>query len=419
MSNRIFLSLLLILALAAPAAALNEWTVMLYWVSDDDESTALIKSHIASLKSLLSKASAPNSHDVVVLFDGPRGYAAVDGKDSDGGFRLEAQNGKWNIERLGEVNMGSPYTLWNFIRWAAEKHPARHYALFIGGHGSGIFSWRGPGGVNDLTPGIVDFSPDRFVGYDDSDNDCLTVFEVQKVLEAFKAKSNAGRKLDLLVLDSCLPGGLETLYQLRDVIGILVSSPSTTLIGGMPYPRIVTDLAARVSVTAEEFGKAIAKAYLDKVVTMSNDSEVMAVYSTEKAQELAFAVDQLALQLIAAQTETGKRAGIKNLTTFGGKNRYWDLGRLLKSIAEGNADIGPAKNAAAVKTLAGEALELMKTNRITTWYSGSYADNKIAGLSIAWPEKEEWQKWLRFYQALDLAKNTHWDEFLTTWHGMR
>ncbi|HNV70024.1 MAG TPA: hypothetical protein PKO06_10015 [Candidatus Ozemobacteraceae bacterium] len=159
MLHRLCLSCLLILALAAPATALNEWTVMLYWVSDDSESTALIKSHISSLKNIVAKASAPNAHDVVVLFDGPRGYTAVDGKDSDGGFRLEAQNGKWSIERLGEVNMGSPYTLWNFIRWAAEKHPAKHYALFIGGHGSGIFSWRGPGGSTISPPEPSTFPP--------------------------------------------------------------------------------------------------------------------------------------------------------------------------------------------------------------------------------------------------------------------
>ena len=419
MMQRLFLAFLVVACLATPASALNEWTVMLYWVSDEKESTALIKSHISSLKSLVAKAAAPGAHEVVVLFDGPPGYSAVDGKDADGGFRLEPQNGAWNIERLGELNMGSPYTLWTFLKWTAEKHPAKRYALFIGGHGSGIFSWRGPGGVNDLNPGQVDFSPDRFVGYDDSNNDCLTVFEVQKVLEAFKTKSNAGRKLDVLVLDSCLPGGLETLFQFREVIGLLVSSPSTTLIGGMPYPRIVSELAANVKVSAEDFSKAIAKAYLEKVITMSNDGEVMAVYATEKVQELAFALDQLSLQLISAQTETGKRASIKNLTTFGGKNRYWDLGRLLTSLSEGNADVGPAKNVAAIKTLAQEALDLIKTNRITTWYSGSYADNKIAGLSIAWPEKEEWQKWQKFYQTLDLSKATHWEDFLNTWHGLR
>lgn len=72
MSNRIFLSLLLVLALAVPAAAMNERTVMLHWVSNDDESTALINSHIAALKGLVAKASAPNAHDVVVLFDGMR-----------------------------------------------------------------------------------------------------------------------------------------------------------------------------------------------------------------------------------------------------------------------------------------------------------------------------------------------------------
>ncbi len=412
-----FLMAWFVAAIALPAAALNEWTVMLYFVSDDNESKAMIESHMKSLNGLAPAAGIAGKYAVTMLVDAPKGYSVWSKADKpDGGFVLEpGSDRKWNIaQALGEVNMGSPYTLWKFIKWTMEKHPARKYAVFLAGHGSGIFSWRGTGGVNSSNPGAVDFDPDKFVAYDDTDDDCLTVFEVQAVLEAVSAKMTGGRPIDVLVLDSCMPGAIEALYQLRDACRILVSSPSTTLIGGMPYIQIIKDLASNPAANDEEFGKMVAKNYIDRVVSMSNDGEAMGVFKPAESKALVGAMDQLSIELLRAQNE-GKLS-FKNLTTFGGKKRYWDLARLLRSMAGDGAEFGGVSNPERIRALAGEAGEALKASRVTTWYSGSFADQKIGGLSIAWPDKEEYAKWRSFYKALEFARQSHWDEFLEAWY---
>lgn len=413
------LAVVLMLATALPVLALNQWTVMLYLVSDDNESTSMVESHLETINALAPKAGVAGQYEVVVMIDAPKGYTLVSkAKNPSGGFLLEpGTNGKWNIaEELGEVNMGSPANLWRFLKWATTKHPGRQTALVIAGHGSGIFSWRGTGGVNAANPGAVEFDPGRFVGYDDTDNDCLTVFEIRAVLEAARDRLNSGRPLDVLIFDSCLPGCIEALYQLRDCGKLLVSSPSTTLIGGMPYGKILRALAGKLEMGIEEFGQAVAKAYLDRVVEMGGDDEVMGVFRPAEAKTLVGPLDQLAIQLVRAREQ--KKLSVKNLTTFGGKNRYWDLSRILRSLADGATDLSGLDNAEAIKTLAREAAEALKASRVTTWYSGAFAENKIGGLSISWPEKDEYAKWRPFYKALDFAKDTHWDEFIDVWNGL-
>jgi hypothetical protein len=407
---------------SGPVMALNQWTVMLYLVSDDSESTSMVHSHLEALNQMASRAGTAGSYEVIVQVDAPPGFKFLSSatKKADGAFRLEpGTSGKWSVAaELGEVNMGSPDCLWDFLKWAAKEHPAKQYALFVAGHGSGIFSWRGDGNVNSSNPGLVKFNPDRFVGYDDTDDDCLTLFEMGAVLEAFKSRLTGGRPIDILALDSCMPGALEALYQFRDLVKLMVSSPSTTLIGGMPYARIIGNLAAQPAMVADEFAKMIAKEYVNKVANMSNEGEVMGVYRPAEAAAIAGAMDQLSLELLRVYQE-GTRLSFKNLTTYGGKKRYWDLGRFLTSLAEGGTSLSGVAQPDRVRSVAKEALEALQASRVTTWYVNEFADQKVAGLSIAWPEKPEFLKWRKFYQALDYAKNTHWDEFLDYWYDLK
>ncbi len=419
---QILLLTLAFLTAVLPAQALNEWTVMLYLVSDDTGSKAMIDSHIAMLNKVGPAAGKAPQYEVVVQIDAPPGFS-ISSKSTQkpgGGFLLEpTQDGKWNIAKeLGELNMGNPYSLWSFMKWTVEKHPAKRYALFVAGHGSGIFSWRGDGNANSARPGFVDFDPSRFVGYDDTDDDCLTIFEVRAVLEAFKTRLAGGRELDALVLDSCLPGAIEALYQFRDVLEIIVSSPSTTLIGGMPYAAVVAKLAANPAMTTEEFGGMVAESYVKNKNGARAEGEVMGVYKPAETKSLVGALDQLSIELLNAK-QGGIKLSFKNMTTYGGKNRYWDLGRFLRSITEGGCDLSQVAQGARIRALAGEALEALKASRITTWYSGGHADQKVSGLSIAWPDKAEYGEWQAFYKALDFANATHWDEFLTAWHQAR
>ncbi|MBF0406988.1 MAG: hypothetical protein HQM10_06530 [Candidatus Riflebacteria bacterium] len=395
--------------LSCPSAyALNDWTVAMYFVADDTESDAMVKSHINAINELAALGNRPNEYEMVVLFDRPK----------EGAWRFSFEGGKVKVDsKLGRTNMGSPYTLWEFLKYVTQKHPAKHYALIIAGHGSGIFSWRGTGGVNDSMPGSVNFDPDRFVGYDDTDKDCLTVFEVQAVIEAFSQKLNAGKRLDLLSFDSCMPGSIEALCQLSRCSDVIVSSPETTWIGGVPYSKILRTLAANTKVTSEELGSLFAKSYVDKGLNLSSRGDVSGVYRPARAEKLVAAFDLFSIELLNAY-RTGNKTSFKNLIKYGDNDRYWDIGRILTSIVSGNTDLSTFSNASVIKQTASDVLDAVKESRVTVWYSGKYADNKVAGLSLAWPVKDEYSKWRPFYKALALSQMTHWDEFLDAFHGI-
>jgi len=44
------------------------------------------------------------------------------------------------VESVGEVDMGDPQTLIDFVTWAVQKYPAQKYALILSDHGGG---WTG------------------------------------------------------------------------------------------------------------------------------------------------------------------------------------------------------------------------------------------------------------------------------------
>jgi hypothetical protein len=73
----------------------------------------------------------PNVH-VVALYDGDR----PGGNDS---FRYMMQpDGQFTQEALGEVNMGDPQTLIDFVRWGKQQAPSDHYYLAIADHANAL-----------------------------------------------------------------------------------------------------------------------------------------------------------------------------------------------------------------------------------------------------------------------------------------
>ncbi len=401
---KITLRLMLIAAfLLVPALsgwALNDWTVLIYMVSDDDK----MDLQEANLKNVrdMTLSGPPAGCDVLVIEDKskkPGGsfisnlfsfLGKKDDVDSGASIFSIKKNDVIVEKKLGEANMGSPYVLWDFLKFAAEKHPAKRYSLIFNSHGSGIFSWRGTGGTSSPKPGAVDFNPERFVAYDETDNDCLTVFEITAVLKAFREKLNSGRKIDLMAFDACLPGSIEAMYQFRESCEVMVGSADTTSITGFPYGRIIRQLGGAVPTTPAQFAQAMSQAGLSR----------MGFWNLTRAQELVFSFNNLVLEVEKARKEVGTGFKFKPSQEYGSKARYWDLGDLLENLSSPPQ----CKNAAVIKQMAGEVREALK--------SCGVVGDRIAAVSIAWPTAEEYKKFHAFYKALDFAQATKWDEYL-------
>ena len=220
----------------------KEWTLMLYL--DGDES-AMQQDFIAAFHDMIAKGVGSSQQvNVVIQFD-----RIPQREDFDGwtiahrfyytpGLAPTPDNAitDWGDGTGGrEVNMADPNTLSDFIDWAHNAYPAKHYALMVADHGYG---WRGL---------IIDQT---------SDGDFMTLKEFAGVLE------NAEPKFDLLLLNACLMQMIEVMHEIE-------GSGSNVVVGSensgttWPLANIIETFTTHPVWIPEELGTEIVDLYND------------------------------------------------------------------------------------------------------------------------------------------------------------
>ncbi len=106
------------------------------------------------------------------------------------------------VEDMGELDMGDPQTLVDFVTWAIQNYPAQHYALTISTHGAG---WLGNG-------------PDET-----NNNDMLQLPELVQALGEIQAQTGIDG-FDLIGFDACLMGQLEVYRALEPYTQYVLAS---------------------------------------------------------------------------------------------------------------------------------------------------------------------------------------------------
>jgi len=121
------------------------------------------------------------------------------------------------IQDFGELNMGDPNVLVDFVCWAIDNYPAEHYYLALVDHGG---AWEG-------------------ICYDETDDDdCLTLNDLKiafdSINEHLKNKQPDKDKIDVVFFFACIMGSIEVYYKLKDCFDLGISSEDV----GVCYPEI-------------------------------------------------------------------------------------------------------------------------------------------------------------------------------------
>jgi len=111
-------------------------------------------------------------------------------------YYIDENHNKTVLQELGEVNMADWLTLKEFINYGKQNYPADRYLLWIYDHGG---AWKGA--CLDETNDAIGMSMD---GYQ-------------------KALSETGG-VDLICFLACLMGSIEAVYELRDLVDVVVGS---------------------------------------------------------------------------------------------------------------------------------------------------------------------------------------------------
>lgn len=271
------------------------WTIMVYMDGDNNLEGAAI----GDINEMEYEADTTQYHIVVTIdripgYDNSNGnwtdtrdYYIVYDPIVDGIIRSEL------IYQPGELNMGDPVNLVDFVTYYMTVLPATYYCVILWDHGNG---WYKDGFSKDpLFKGIG--------GDWTSNNDCIEVAygEYYAVLQAIY--NYYGYPIDILGHDACLMGMHEVVYEAKDFADILVFSEHTEPGYGYPYDEIIGWLYQYPNMTPAEFTNAIVYEYIQSY--MPGGSQYQTEYSatqsaviSSECQYLSQWIDTFAVELM-------------------------------------------------------------------------------------------------------------------------
>jgi len=348
----------------------RRWTVLVYMNGDNN----LERYALADLNEL-EQVGGSGEVEVLVQLDRCPGYDSSNG-DWTGArrYRLlpDGESGRIGSEllaELGEVDMGSPATLADFVRWGQALLPAERSALVIWGHGTG---WLPAPPLPGVRPAV---------SIDDTNGSGLSPQELAQAL--------AGTRLDLVLLDACLMSMVEVGYELRGP-GVMVASQDSPPATGYPYHRFLGELTSDPSMSTP----AAASLLVDLLVAEQGSSVEAAAVDLAQMPAVGQAVGSLAEALLVTPGAAAafERARLGSPQMAIADNR--DLWALAAGLAGAEGLAAPASQVRAAL----EAAVIHRAGRIG-----------LHGLSIYAPPPGSYQA---SYGALALSRDTRWDEWL-------
>ncbi len=255
---------------------------------------------------------------------------------------------------LGKLNMTSPDTLSDFIKFCKANYPADRYALIFWDHGGGSLTG---------------------YGYDQYFSGSMTLDKINKALK------DGGCEFDFIGFDACLMATLETAIVTEQYADYLIASEETEPGCGWYYTDWLTALSNNPSISTVELGKLIIDDFND--VCRKNNCGDSTTLSITDLAEFAGTVPEAfgafcpsvseMLEGSEYQVVAKARSEAKEFGESSGLNQI-DLIHLAKGIASRSAS-GSDEAQALADALSG----CIKYNRTAVSMKNSY------GISVYFP----------------------------------
>ncbi len=246
------------------AGKTNSTTVLVYMNGSDLESEA--GEATADIAEMLESGIGDNAN-VLIETLGTREWQDY-GIASDHTQRYRVRQGKLELvdDSLGQLDTTSPHTLSDFIAWGAAAYPADRYVLLLWDHGAGP---------------VYGFGYDEF----QDEESALTLDEMRQALEA-----NPNVHFDIIGMDCCIMGSLETCLALRPFCDYMVLSEDFEPGIGWSYQGWMNMLEKNPAVGTVELGTKIVDDMIGDVaadpangnatLALVDESAVDALYKT-------------------------------------------------------------------------------------------------------------------------------------------
>ncbi|NJN17137.1 MAG: FHA domain-containing protein [Oscillochloris sp.] len=376
------------------AADAADWTVLVYIDGDNNlESDALID--FAEMASVGSNEQL----NIVVQMDrisSPEFWDDTSAGDWEGTKRFLVERGMEPtaanaLEDLGELNMGDPQTLSDFIEWGVNNYPARRYGLVLWDHGA---SWLG-------------------IASDDTDDgDLLTLPELSSALESAARRSNHG-SFDLIGFDACLMAQLDVFQAVQPYGQVAVASAELEPNDGWAWDGWLSALAADTSQDAYAIAPVIVDTYIDSFAGDEAEEVTLSAFDLTRLAPISDSLTELseAMQqdLSVSYNAIGQARSFVSVYSPAYPEEFnaVDLGHFAELLPEHGAS---ERIVDAAQNLNAALIDARIANRAGRFHRNS------SGLSIYFPQLADFY-YDAYERASPLTRLTNWHEFLQAFHG--
>ncbi len=195
--------------------------------------------------------------------------------------------GLHELASLPDADMGSGQTLMDFVRFVANEYPAQRNMLVLWNHGGGAM------------PGVC---------MDERTRDMIPLTDVRTALAAVHPVNVNQPFFDIVGMDACLMGAVETAASLRGLASYLVASEEWEPGGGWMYTTWLKTISANPAIPSDQLGRVIVDAYMADCKRINQDAmATQAVIDCSQADTALAALDDFA-QTVAANPAVAYRA---------------------------------------------------------------------------------------------------------------
>ncbi len=393
--KRKYIAILFLLFFLIPTFTfgLKKWTVLVFMNGDNNLEAYGIQDFLE-----MSSEGSDANIDIVVQFDRIGGYSTLYGNWTDC-MRFHITPGLTPIQGnevmdLGEVNMGSPTVLSDFVNWGIDNYPAEKYLVVIWNHGDG---W-----TRDFSKSIGVF---KDCLNDDTSHSSVGVANGELASALSDIYTHLGRKIDLIGFDACLMQMWEVAVEAEPYAAWMIGSEELEGADGWVYSAWLDPLKkANGGYTPAQLGDKIASTFV------AQNQPTSSCIDLQQIQALNLKIDEFAKELMKARY-LGHGAAIESIINATQRyNLYYGLYPEydFRDLVDFCERVQGSSLPSNTQTAAGEVLTVLNSLIYSSYYYGaSYSGSN--GISIYIPTPARYQS--NPYSSLT-SSNLHWDEFI-------
>ena len=426
---------------------LKDWALYVYFAVDVPE----VPLHASAIRNLVQMATIGSSNEVsvAVQIDLPgmltRRYILPEQLEESGSSAIPP------TVSIPNVNSADPRSIFDFLRWAAEKCPAQNTMLVLWGHGYGLDDYVPPGahlhragqGIDALKmivppertekfPPVADFSTmgeHWFGGIFDFHSMEVTPNKqvAAAILSAIPSLPNA-KKPAIVAWASCEMAMAEVWSELAACADFGMASQTPVPYQDWPLDRVLRRLLLHPKSDPETVAQMAADAFLESYANENDDYVAISAVDLSRMDTLQQVIKPLADALTDAVSQPQNLGSVfeaRNYCPIFDPDGFIDLGCFCEflKITMPHSHVSEASD---------RILPALKSFVVTSGYSPQDPTKKLSqstGLSIWFPswienpavKMDEKRRSMAYlddgYPATAFAKATGWDKFLVAVRG--